>query len=237
MKKIMFSVLVTTMLTLGARAQQFVTTSMDLPEQPMATFAINSSQNTIVSEGAKVTFHWQCFDEGQRTAIIHIDWPEFLEQYKQGRPNAKELEFSYSGKQLHLMKGSRDGGNYYMVARDKTMLAMIAKMEVKGQMVTCVQINTTENCYAIDDIYLGMNVDELKDLTSRTMKYSSVKFLYNEGTNKVYDVLWLGMRDTYKDLEGTQHAEIHAKEPYGRFWFDASGKLVKWYAWAEGSNM
>ena len=237
MKKIMFSVLVTTMLTLGARAQQFVTTSMDLPEQPMATFAINSSQNTIVSEGAKVTFHWQCFDEGQRTAIIHIDWPEFLEQYKQGRPNAKELEFSYSGKQLHLLKGSRDGGSYYMVARDKTMLAMIVKIEINGQMRTCVQINNTENCYAIDDIYLGMNVDELKDLTSRTMKHSSVKFLYNEGTNKVYDVLWLGMRDTYKDLEGTQHAEVHAKEPYGRFWFDASGKLVKWYAWAEGSNM
>ena len=237
MKKIMFSVLMTTMLTLGARAQQVITTSMDLPEQPMATFAINSSQNTIVSEGAKVTFHWQCFDEGQRTAIIHIDWPEFLEQYKQGRPNAKELEFSYSGKQLHLLKGSRDGGSYYMVARDKTMLAMIVKIEINGQMRTCVQINNTENCYAIDDIYLGMNVDELKDLTSRTMKHSSVKFLYNEGTNKVYDVLWLGMRDTYKDLEGTQHAEVHAKEPYGRFWFDASGKLVKWYAWSQGSNM
>ena len=237
MKKIMFSVLVTTMLTLGARAQQFVTTSMDLPEQPMATFAINSSQNTIVSEGAKVTFHWQCFDEGQRTAIIHIDWPEFLEQYKQGRPNAKELEFSYSGKQLLLVKHSQGGAGGYMVLRDKTILAAIGKVEVNGQMITVVKINNTENCHLIDDIYLGMNVDELKDLTSRTMKHSSVKFLYNEGTNKVYDVLWLGMRDTYKDLEGTQHAEVHAKEPYGRFWFDASGKLVKWYAWSQGSNM
>lgn len=236
MKKIMFSVLVTTMLTLGARAQQqLITTSMDLPEQPMTTFAINS--DGMLSEGAKVTFHWQCFDDGQRTAIIHIDWPEFLEQYKQGRPNAKELEFSYSGKQLHLMKHSQGGKSGYVVLRDKTVLAGIVPFENKGKMITAVQINTTENCHLIDDIYLGMNVDELKDLTSRTMKHSSVKFLYKEGTNKVYDVLWLGMRDTYKDFEGTQHAEVHAKEPYGRFWFDASGKLVKWYAWSEGSNM
>ena len=225
----------TTMLTLGARAQQVITTSMDLPEQPMALFILNS--NSITSEGAKVTFHWQCFDEGQRTAIIHIDWPEFLEQYKQGRPNAKELEFSYSGKQLHLMKQSQGGDSGYVLLRDKTVLAGIVTFENKGQKVTAVKINNTENCHAIDDIYLGMNVDELKDLTSRTMKHSSVKFLYNEGTNKVYDVLWLGMRDTYKDLEGTQHAEVHAKEPYGRFWFDASGKLVKWYAWSQGSNM
>ena len=234
MKKIMFSVLVTTMLSLGARAQQqLITTSMDLPEQPMTTFSVNS--DGMLSEGAKVTFHWQCFDEGQRTAIIHIDWPEFLEQYKQGRPNAKELEFSYSGKQLLLVKGSQGGASGYLVLRDKTLLAAIAKSDVNGQMG--VLINNTENCHLIDDIYLGMNVDELKDLTSRTMKHSSVKFLYKEGTNKVYDVLWLGMRDTYKDFEGTQHAEVHAKEPYGRFWFDASGKLVKWYAWSEGSNM
>ena len=237
MKKLIFSVIVTMMFSLGSWAQQFITTSMDMPEKPMATLAINSAQNTILSEGAKVSMHWQCFDQGQRTAIIHIEWPEFLKQYQQGRPNTKVLDFSYSGKKLYLVKGSQGNASYYMITRDKTMLAMIVTQSNNGKMITSVQINNTDNCHLIDDVYLGMNIDELKDLTSRTLKNSKVKFVGNSGVNKVYELTWLGERDKYVDLSGTTHSTLSFDEPNGRFWFDAKGKLVKWYSWRAGSNM
>lgn len=235
MRRLFVSAFVAMACSFGLHAQGFITTDMELPTQPMGILSVNG--NALASEGANFSFKWMCFDEGQRTAVIHIEWPEFLEQYKRGRPNTKTLEFSYSGKEIRLVKGVEKGMNYYMVARGTTMCAMVAYLNIDGKAITSVQINNMDGCHLIDDVYLGMNVDELKDLTSRTMKYSSVKFLYNERNNKVYDLLWLGMRDTYKDFEGTQHAEAHAKEPYGRFWFDASGKLVKWYQWTEGSGL
>lgn len=210
---------------------------MELPAQPMATFAVNSSQNTVKSEGATVSLKFECFDAGPRTATIHIDWPEGLQSYQEGRPDTKQLDFSYSGKQIRLVKGKQGQASYYMVSRGQKMCAMIVTFPNEGKMITSVQINNTDGCHLIDDVYMGMNVDDLKDLTSRTMKYSKVKFVGNEGSNKVYELTWLGERDKYVDLSGTTHSEFNFDEPNGRFWFDAQGKLVKWYNWRAGSNL
>lgn len=238
MKKII-SALVAIILALHVHAQTqetYITTNLQIPAQPLQSCSFNGS--AVTCDKATASFKWICFNGGQRTAIISMDWPWFLTQYQQGKPYVKKLNFSYSGKNLRLVKSlNKNGDLMYIIMRGKTICGGIANVNDNGKKVWRAAVFFGGECYVIDDIYLGMNVDELKDLTSRTMKHSSVKFLYNEGTNKVYDLLWLGMRDTYKDLSGTQHAEVHATEPYGRFWFDANGKLVKWYLWSEGSNL
>lgn len=238
MKKL-FSVFVAIICALHVHAQAqgtYVTTDLQIPAQSLYSCAFNGS--VVTCDKATVSFKWICFDDGQRTAIINMDWPWFLTQYQQGKPHVKKLNFSYSGKNLRLVKSLENNGDLmYIIMRGETMCGVVANVNYEGKKVWRVAVNFGGECHVIDDIYLGMNIDELKDLTSSTLKYSSVKFLYNEGTNKVYDVLWLGMRDTYKDFSGTQHAEVHATEPYGRFWFDASGKLVKWYQWMEGSGL
>ena len=234
MKKIISAfVAIICALHVHAQAQEtsFVTTDLQLPAQPLRGCSFNGSM--VECDSATASFKWICFDDGQRTAIISMDWPWFLTQYQEGKPHVKKLNFSYSGKNLHLVKSL----DMYAIMRGKTMCGAFGRINNNGKKVWIAAVNFGEECHVIDDIYLGMNLDELKDLTSRTLKNSSVKFLYNEGGNKVYDVLWLGMRDTYKDFSGTQHTEVHATESYGRFWFDANGKLVKWYSWSEGSNL
>lgn len=216
-------------------AQQFITTSLKLPAQKMSVFMIND--NSIPSEGATVSFKWICFDNDIRTAIIHIEWPFFLNEYKKGKPNTKVLEFSYSGKELHLIKKKEGGASYYMVSRGKTPCAMIADAPINGSMQHIAQIRYGDDCYPIDDVYLGMNIDELKELTSQSMRGSKVEFVGKDGNQKVYRLMWLGERFKYKDLNGTNHSELGSNTEYGRFWFDERGKLTKWYSFLEGSGM
>lgn len=110
----------------------------------------------------------------------------------------------------------------YFIMRGNTICGIFGNILYNGKKVWRAAVNFGNECYLIDDIYLGMNLDELKDITSRSMKNSKVNFVKNEGVYKVYEVTWIG--------------NMNLDEPYGRFWFNAKGQLVKWYQWREGSN-
>lgn len=236
MKKTFFAALAVTLCALNLHAQNtFITTNFSIPTQKITACAFNGTP--IECDDASASFKWFCFDEGQRTAIISIDWPTFLSQYQVGKPHVKKLEFSYTGKNLKLVKSVEGSDVYYCIMRGNTMCGVFANITKNGQKVWRAAINFGENYYLIDDVYLGMNLDELKEITSRDLKYSKMKFIGNDGGNKVYELTWLGERDKYVDLSGTTHSELHFDEPNGRFWFDAQGRLVKWYQWREVSNM
>lgn len=224
MKKLLLATLlfIANLLPILAQSQEYITQSFKLPPKDLIAAAIDGE--SLKTDNAKISLNWICFDTGQRTCIVELDWPYFLETLKKTKPYYKKIQFSWSGKDLRLIKRTdRDGSFGYFISRNGVELGRIASGMYEGKQVWVFACPKNEDTPAISNIWIGMNIDEFKDITSKEVSGSSVKFLCKSGNMNVYQLLWLGE-------SGTENKRnLHLNKEWGRFWFDASGKLVKWY--------
>ncbi|MBR0115888.1 MAG: hypothetical protein IJM04_01265 [Prevotella sp.] len=224
MKQLLLAALlfIANLLPLQAQKQEYVTQSFKLPPTTLSRVLFDG--NNWKADNAKFSLTWICFDSGQRTCIVELDWPFFLNEMKKTKPYQKKVQFSWSGKDLRLVKQSDGKGNHgYIISKNGVELGGLVAVMVNGVSKWCFGYTTNKDTPAMTDIWTGMNIDEFKDITAAEVAGSSVKFLCKNGNMNVYQLLWLGESGT------EQKRNLHLNKEWGRFWFDASGKLVKWY--------
>ena len=79
-----------------------------------------------------------------------------------------------------------------------------------------------------NDVHIGMSVQDLQNVTA-DLGLSKIKLLRTEKGLKVYQLLWLDMQKRYYWFgDDDYNYELTNDKEYGRFYFDAAGKLVKW---------
>ena len=215
MKQLLLAALlfIANLLPLQAQKQEYVTQSFKMPPSTLIGVLLDGSN--LKADNAKVSLNWIC--------IVELDWPLFLNEMKKTTPYKKKVQFSWSGKDLRLVKHSDGRGNYgYIIVKNGVELGGLVAVMDNGVSKWCFGI-TNNDTPAMTDIWTGMNIDEFKDITAAEVAGSSVKFLCKNGNMNVYQLLWLGESGT------EQKRNLHLNKEWGRFWFDASGKLVKWY--------
>ena len=126
MKQLLLAALlfIANLLPLQAQKQEYVTQSFKMP--PSTLIGVSLEGNNLKADNAKVSLNWICFDSGQRTCIVELDWPLFLNEMKKTAPYKKKVQFSWSGKDLRLVKHSDGRGNYgYIISKNGVELFCI----------------------------------------------------------------------------------------------------------------
>lgn len=133
--------------------------------------------------------------------------------------------FSISGHDVMLVKTVQNGATMYVGANTKGEMAVI--LGQSGGTWMYLITDQISKCLG-NDIHQGMTVQELQNVTA-DLGLSKIKLLRTENGLKVYQLLWLDMQKRYHWFgDDDYHYELTNDKEYGRFYFDAQGKLVKW---------
>ena len=78
MKQLLLAALlfIANLLPLQAQKQEYVTQSFKMP--PTTLSGVSLEGNNWKADNAKFSLNWICFDSGQKTCIVELDWPFFL---------------------------------------------------------------------------------------------------------------------------------------------------------------
>lgn len=138
----------------------------------------------------------------------------------------KKHSVSISGHDVMLMKTVQNGATMYVGANTQGKMAIVLGQDKQGSWLYLVTDQISK--MVGNDIHQGMTVQELQDVTA-DLGLSKIKLLRTENGLKVYQLLWLDMQKRYHWFGNDDyHYELTNDKEYGRFYFDASGKLVKW---------
>ena len=228
MKKIL---LVTTLFTLAMNtlhAQEYVDRNFKITKN-IAGVMLNGGQYPVDEKNHKATLEIVNFGDQGNTAILTIDLPSVRE----ADPSVDNMEYAWSGKNLHVVKKKENGGDVYAIMRISRNPIMCGSLiEVKKNDGTSVWVALispqNDNTRCISDIHAGMTRLAVES-KCKELGLSQFKFVRNDGNMKVYELQWLDMQKKQHWFgREDYHYEVTNDKTYGSFWFDANDKLVKW---------
>lgn len=223
-KKLMMCMAALTALTfVPTQAQEYMDRDLTMTEN-ITGVMLPTSNSKVDPKTDKATLRVINFGGEGNTIIITLD----VKSVKEYDPTIN-MEFAWSGKDLHLVKQNQNGGVAYAIIRgSSTMCGALIKVPAgNGQYAWVAQIGGA-NTRCISDIHLGMNRLAVES-KCKELGLSQFKFVRNDGALKVYQLQWLDMKKK-RDWFGPEdyHYEVTNDKAYGTFWFDANDKLVKW---------
>ena len=90
-------------------------------------------------------------------------------------------------------------------------------------------IDTGSNRYTVSTFRKGMTRSEVENYIKQEFGLSQFKFTRNSGNLKVYSFYWLDQQKVYNFFRTDYHFELRNDKKFADFYFDAQGKLVKWF--------
>lgn len=176
----------------------------------------------------KVLLRTYYFDGGYKTVMAECDQEDINKQL-----GHKETLF-WTGKNIECSP-QNNNEMYLIFKRYGTSASASTKRGgsltyVKEQKLAVLQVETglnKEGNFCMD-MWRGMSVSEVSKKLSalRGLKFEQAG---TENGLNVYVAKWYQMTDDYRDIYGTTHFSINTDKEYGRFFFDANGKLVIFY--------
>ena len=140
--------------------------------------------------------------------------------------DGKKNSVSISGHDVILTKKVQNGTTQYIAANTKGEIAFILGQSSDGDWLYVITDQVKK--MVANDVHIGMSVQDLQNVTA-DLGLSKIKLLRTEKGLKVYQLLWLDMQKRYYWFgDDDYNYELTNDKEYGRFYFDAAGKLVKW---------
>ena len=224
--KIFFAtVAMATMCVSMVRAQEYIDREFTITKN-ISFLIMNGEAFPCDAATNKATITNWNFGADGNTAVLKLDLPEVRELV------ASDMEFTWSGKNLHIIKALDKGNNVYIITRvNSSPIQCASLMEITkdGQKVWVAMIpEQNDNTRCISDVHAGMTRLAVES-KCKEVGFSRFEFTRNDGNMKVYSLLWLDMKKK-QDWFGREdyHYELTNDKNYGSFWFDANDKLVKW---------
>lgn len=183
---------------------------------PLSLLHMNGETYKLDPTNSNATIELIPFGAEGKTVMFTIDIPS----------ESTHFTICKSGSRANLGPGS-DGGDDMFVATNGPIQSlqdafgfllrkgnewMVGLLNVKG---------------AVSDFHRGMTVTEVKDACQK-LNNSQFKQLPSKGTYNVWALYWLDMGKQY-DIFGGYHYEMRNDKKWGEFYFDAQGRLMKWF--------
>lgn len=178
-------------------------------------FAVTFDSNTVSADPSKhkVQFEIMNFGDEGNTVLMTLDLAD-----------DGKMTYSWSGYNVHVAPGYDNGVGMLTVLRGSTICGILGEKE--GDWIAILQ--SSSKCVTIGDLKKGMTRAEVEKVCGE-LGLSQFKFDRNSGNLKVYSLYWLDMSKQY-NLFGTDYRYVMRNDKkYGDFYFDAQGKLVKWF--------
>lgn len=216
----MRKIVLTFALLIGAMnlsAQNFFNTDKKVGPLPceLVTLTGGGGSSPFDPATTKVTLEQFVFSGGYKNIVLFIDGPAIREGM--GKP----ICYYWSDKNVIFQE--KNGIYSVQIKNGKVCCGLVVKNGKAGAVIA-----PDESTGMRSDFRPGMTVSEVESITKQ-MNGTKFEKLKVEGGYTVYSLKWLQLTDDYVDLRGTTHSSIHASKEYMRFFFNASGKLVKWY--------
>lgn len=162
------------------------------------------------------------FGASGNTIILDIEVPGAKEQ-------GVSTAYSWSGKHVHLAPVVEQGSDVYMIMRGQTTCGYMSRVKMDdGTYLWGARVNATNATRTVSDIQKGMTISEMEDKCAE-LGLSKFKQLRQSGGMKVYGLYWVDLQKQY-NMWGTDYRyQMRNDKLYGEFYFDAKGKLVKWF--------
>ena len=213
-------ILLTILVTMGmstAWAQEYIDRDFTITKN-ISVFILNGKPYRLDEKTHKATLRIYNFD---------------LPSVREADPSVDNMEYTWSGKNLHVIKQKENGGDVYAITRvNRSPLMCASLMEVvlaNGSRVWAPMIpEQNDNTRCISDIHSGMTRLAVES-KCKELGFSQFKFVRNDGNMKVYELQWLDMQKKQHWFgREDYHYEVSNDKTYGSFWFDGNDKLVKW---------
>ncbi len=227
MKKLL---LLTTFVTLAmstVQAQEYVDRNFKITKN-IAGVMLPGAQSPVDEKTHKATLEIVNFGEQGNTVILTLDLPSV-----RAVDPSINMEYTWSGKNLHVVKKKENGGDVYAIMRiNRNPVICGSFIEVKkndGTSAWVAQIaDASDKTLCISDIHAGMTRLAVES-KCKELGLSQFKFVRNDGNMKVYELQWLDMQKKQHWFgREDYHYEVTNDKTYGSFWFDTNDKLVKW---------
>ena len=227
----------TAVFALGSMAQktikqEYISVSQKVPAKKIGVLSIEGCALTEDKGTATASLEWYVMEGDNRLAVLKVsNAPKTLKLLQQAKPY-KKIEFSWTGTDLKLKKiYYSDGSMNYWLMRGNERVLVFGNYKENGAMHWGAAVTLTPTAATVDNVYLGMTLDELKDVIAKDMPTSSLKHRTTSAKTgeKGYSLLWIGEEYNYTNLDGTDHYTIDSTHEYGYFYFNSQGKLTRWY--------
>ena len=228
MKKLILLAMLVTMGVSTACAQEYVDRDFTITKN-ISVFILNGKPYRLDEKTHKATLRIYNFGDQGNTVVLTLDLPSVRE----ADPSVDNMEYTWSGKNLHVIKKKENGGDVYAITRvNRSPLMCASLMEVvldNGSRVWAPMIpEQNDNTRCISDIHSGMTRLAVES-KCKELGFSQFKFVRNDGNMKVYELQWLDMQKKQHWFgREDYHYEVSNDKTYGSFWFDSNDKLVKW---------
>lgn len=227
MKKLLFFATLFTLAVSTVRAQEYIDREFTLVKNISFVILNGKAYPVDVNTNKATLTNWNFGAEGN-TTVLTLDLPEIRKQM--GTNN--NMEYAWSGKNLHIIKKKENGGDVYAITRVRNnplSCAFLMQVPKDGKLVWVAMISPQDdNTRCISDVHAGMTRLAVES-KCKELGFSRFEFSGNDNNMKVYNLLWLDMKKKQHWFgREDYHYEVTNDKTYGYFWFDANDKLVKW---------
>jgi hypothetical protein len=190
---------------------------------PLDAFVImqggTTGEPTATLDGTKATLEIIPFGTQGRTVTITLNIPKM--------ERSEEIDgttFSWSGKVDVAPTIEGENSGFMITRRGNTLCAMLAYTE--GKWVLCV--NKDDGTGLIGTLKKGISRAQVED-ECKGLGLSKFKFTRKSGNLDVYSLFWLNQTKQWNAFGTNYHYALRNDKKYGDFYFNAQGKLVKWF--------
>lgn len=227
MKKLLLFAALFTLAVNIVRAQEYIDREFGLTRNISFVIMNGKAYPVDVATSKATLSNWNFGAEGN-TAVLTLDLPEIRKQMGSN----DNMEYAWSGKNLHIIKKKENGGDVYAITRVRSnpvSCAFLMQVPKNGKFVWVAMISPQDdNTRCISDVHAGMTRLAVES-KCKELGFSRFEFARNDNNLKVYNLLWLDMQKKQHWFgREDYHYEVTNDKTYGSFWFDANDKLVKW---------
>lgn len=218
MRKLILSLLVTAFAVGNIAAQSILTKDIKMTKK-LGIFKVGGNDSRKLDpEKNSATLEAWIFPDGHKTYTVKISG-----EISQAAGQGDSFQLSWSGNEnkINMANAGNNGEDIYLVMDSQGQMDALFAPQSDGT----VSVVFTGNIDRIQEISNGMTVEELTESLKKAVgNMLTLKPVGNVGTLKKYTAYTFGMRDNYDNS-----VSVTKDTPYGHFFFNSQGKLVKWY--------
>lgn len=222
----LFLILAMLCLAIGIKAQSLMSQPLSFTK-PATLFMFGDEKVKLDPQKNKCTLRFNKFQNRYICYEIEMEGTDVAEIAKVVGNADGKLHFTWTGdtqRSINAVTQSQGGATMYMVASSTGQIdGMVAQGDDGYMVIVSKQIQ--KGC--ISDIWCGMTQTEIGNkLKANLGRLVSFKETGTEGNLKIMTVYGSRLQD---DAVRSDLTHVKQDDPYAVFYFDANGKLAKWY--------
>lgn len=136
---------------------------------------------------------------------------------------ALHITFSISGKNVYIVPQKEQGLSLFAIMKGTRLIA--ALVEYEGNWILKLEDNQVPGI--VKEFYRGMTRSEVEE-ACKVLGGSQIKETGKDSKYTQYSLFWADMKKKY-NIYGDYNYQMTNDKKYGDFYFDAQGRLLKWF--------